>query len=63
MLRRVSRRSPPGVSRGFRNVSDQPSSLMGMAGGRDPGRINWPESVRAAAAAVGVSLPQPSDDD
>lgn len=48
---------PPGVSRGFRNVSAEPSLLMGMASGRDPGNINWPEHVRAAAAAVGVHLP------
>jgi mannose-6-phosphate isomerase-like protein (cupin superfamily) len=48
---------PPGVSRGFRNVASQPSLLMGMAGGRDPGMINWPPQVRLAAAAVGVSLP------
>jgi hypothetical protein len=30
---------------------------MGMASGRDPGSINWPAQVRAAALAVGVSLP------
>ena len=48
---------PPGVSRGFRNVSAEPSLLMGMASGRDPGNINWPAQVRAAAAAVGVLLP------
>jgi quercetin dioxygenase-like cupin family protein len=48
---------PPGVSRGFRNVSPQPALLMGMAGGRDPGHINWPSQVRAAARAVGVELP------
>jgi len=48
---------PPGVSRGFRNVSLQPALLMGMAGGRDPGHINWPSQVRAAARAVGVELP------
>jgi mannose-6-phosphate isomerase-like protein (cupin superfamily) len=48
---------PPGVSRGFRNVASQPSLLMGMASGRDPGNINWPAQVRAAAAAVGVELP------
>lgn len=48
---------PPGVSRGFRNVSDEPALLMGMAGGRDPGIINWPEPVRAAARAAGVTLP------
>jgi mannose-6-phosphate isomerase-like protein (cupin superfamily) len=48
---------PPGVSRGFRNVSAEPSLLMGMASGRDPGNINWPSQVRAAALAVGVQLP------
>ena len=48
---------PPGVSRGFRNVAPEPSFLMGMASGRDPGQINWPAQVRAAALAVGVKLP------
>jgi mannose-6-phosphate isomerase-like protein (cupin superfamily) len=48
---------PPGVSRGFRNVGDAPAWLMGMASGTEPGMINWPEPVRAAAAAAGVTLP------
>lgn len=48
---------PPGVSRGFRNVAPEPSYLMGMASGQDPGQINWPAQVRAAALAVGVTLP------
>lgn len=48
---------PPGVSRGFRNVGDEPAWLMGLAGGTDPGMINWPAQVRAAAAAAGVTLP------
>lgn len=48
---------PPGVSRGFRNVGSEPAWLMGMASGADPGLINWPAPVRAAAAAVGVQLP------
>jgi mannose-6-phosphate isomerase-like protein (cupin superfamily) len=48
---------PPGVSRGFRNVAPEASYLMGMASGRDPGNINWPAQVRAAAQAVGVTLP------
>lgn len=47
---------PPGVSRGFRNVASETSLLMGVASGHDPGNINWPASVRAAAAAVGVTL-------
>lgn len=48
---------PPGVSRGFRNVSEEPSYLLGMASGQDPGMINWPSHVRAAALTVGVALP------
>lgn len=48
---------PPGVSRGFRNLAPTPSLLMGLASGHDPGQINWPPQVRAAAAAVGVTLP------
>ncbi|HEX2540555.1 MAG TPA: cupin domain-containing protein [Caldimonas sp.] len=47
---------PPGLSRGFRNVDAEPAYLMGMASGRDPGHIDWPEPVRAAARAVGVDL-------
>jgi mannose-6-phosphate isomerase-like protein (cupin superfamily) len=48
---------PPGVSRGFRNVASEPGLLMGMASGHDPGHINWPAQVRAAAFAAGVALP------
>jgi uncharacterized RmlC-like cupin family protein len=48
---------PPGVSRGFRNVGTEDAYLMGIANGRDPGRINWPESVRTLAHAAGVRLP------
>ena len=48
---------PPGVSRGFRNIGDEPANLMGMASGDDPGMINWPDVVRAAARAAGVQLP------
>lgn len=48
---------PPGVSRGFRNVSEASAYLMGMASGHDPGMINWPAQVRAAAQAAGVVLP------
>jgi mannose-6-phosphate isomerase-like protein (cupin superfamily) len=47
---------PPGLSRGFRNVAAEPAYLLGMASGRDPGNIDWPAQVRAAALAVGVEL-------
>lgn len=48
---------PPGVSRGFRNIGAEPALLMGMASGQEPGFINWPPQVRAAALAAGVTLP------
>ena len=48
---------PPGVSRGFRNVGTDDALLVGIAGGHDPGRINWPEPVRSAARAAGIELP------
>ena len=48
---------PAGVSRGFRNIGDEPAYLMGIASGADPGMIDWPASVRATAAAAGVVLP------
>ena len=48
---------PAGVSRGFRNAGSEPAYLLGMASGADPGMINWPAQVRAAAQAVGVTLP------
>ncbi len=51
---------PLEVSRGFRNVSAAPAYLLGLASGQDPGLINWPEQVRAAALAVGVVLPSES---
>jgi mannose-6-phosphate isomerase-like protein (cupin superfamily) len=50
---------PPGLSRGFRNVGTDEALLLGIAGGLDPGHINWPASVRAAAAAAQVVLPAP----
>jgi mannose-6-phosphate isomerase-like protein (cupin superfamily) len=49
---------PPGVSRGFRNVGTTEAYLMGIANGRDPGRINWPAPVREAARAAGIALPE-----
>ena len=41
---------------GFVPYDAQPAYLMGMASGRDPGNIDWPVQVRAAALAVGVKL-------
>ncbi|MDM0078883.1 cupin domain-containing protein [Variovorax sp. J2P1-59] len=48
---------PAGVSRGFKNIAAEPAYLIGIASGRDPGNINWPAQVRAAAEAAGFRLP------
>ena len=32
---------------------------LAMASGKDPGMINWPDQVKAAALAVGIALPCP----
>jgi hypothetical protein len=37
--------------------SEAGKSAPGLAGGCDPGYINWPTELRAAALAVGVTLP------
>ena len=38
------------------NITAEPAYLMGMASGRSR-QINWPQQVRDAASAVGVTLP------
>lgn len=48
---------PAGVSRGFRNIGSGDAYLIGIAGGHEPGQINWPESVRVLALNAGVHLP------
>ncbi len=48
---------PPGLSRGFRNLGDGDAWLLGIAGGADPGQIDWPDTVRQMALAAGVALP------
>lgn len=47
---------PPGVMRGFRNVSDGPAMLLAMVGGADPGRTAYAPDVLALAARSGVAL-------
>jgi len=36
---------PPGVMRGFRNVGREPTCLMAILGGTDPGRVTWRQPV------------------
>lgn len=47
---------PPGVMRGFRNVSDDEAFLLTIIGGADPGRVTWSPGVLEQAAQRGVYL-------
>jgi quercetin dioxygenase-like cupin family protein len=51
---------PIGVFRGFRNVGDEPDSLLiALVGGPDPGKVDWHPSVIEEARKTGLSV----DDD
>lgn len=47
---------PPGVMRGFRNVSAERAHLMAILGGSDAGHVDWAKSVLARAAETGLAL-------
>ena len=51
---------PIGVFRGFRNVGDDPDSLLiALVGGPDPGKVDWHPTVVEEARRTGLSV----DDD
>jgi quercetin dioxygenase-like cupin family protein len=51
---------PIGVFRGFRNVGDEPDSLLiALVGGPDPGKVDWHPTVVEEARKTGLSV----DDD
>ena len=51
---------PIGVFRGFRNVGDEPESLLiALVGGPDPGKVDWHPTVVEEARKTGLSV----DDD
>jgi len=47
---------PIHVMRGFRNVGGETAMMLAVVGGNDPGRVGWPESMKAMAAAAGLVL-------
>jgi mannose-6-phosphate isomerase-like protein (cupin superfamily) len=47
---------PPGVMRGFENVSRKAGVLHAILGGKDPGKLTWSPSVLNEARARGYSL-------
>ena len=49
---------PPGVMRGFRNVSKEEAYLLALVGGQDAGRVTWPPEVLEQARHTGLALDQ-----
>ena len=47
---------PTHVMRGFRNVGDRTALLLAIVGGNDPGKVGWPEEMKAMARATGFEL-------
>lgn len=47
---------PTLVMRGFQNAGDEPALLLAVVGGKDPGKVGWPESMKAMARAAGLEL-------
>jgi mannose-6-phosphate isomerase-like protein (cupin superfamily) len=47
---------PVHVMRGFRNAGTETAMMLAVVGGRDPGRVGWPESMKAMARAAGLEL-------
>jgi len=47
---------PVHVMRGFRNAGSETAMMLAVVGGNDPGRVGWPESMKAMARAAGLVL-------
>jgi mannose-6-phosphate isomerase-like protein (cupin superfamily) len=47
---------PPGVMRGFRNVSDEHGFIMAILGGGDSGSVSWAKNVIGEAEKTGLKL-------
>jgi mannose-6-phosphate isomerase-like protein (cupin superfamily) len=47
---------PIHVMRGFRNAGSETGLLLALVGGHDPGKVGWPESMKAMARAAGLEL-------
>jgi mannose-6-phosphate isomerase-like protein (cupin superfamily) len=47
---------PIHVMRGFRNAGNETAMMLAVVGGKDPGRVGWPESMKEMAASAGLIL-------
>ncbi len=52
---------PIGLSRGFRNASDETALMLAVVGGTDPGRVHWPEETIEEARNHGIGLDDQGD--
>jgi mannose-6-phosphate isomerase-like protein (cupin superfamily) len=47
---------PVHVMRGFRNVGTESAMMLAIVGGHDPGRVGWPEAMKAMVRNIGYEL-------
>ena len=47
---------PTHVMRGFRNAGTETAYLLAVVGGHDPGKVGWPDEMKAMARAAGLEL-------
>ena len=47
---------PTGIMRGFRNAGTETAMMLAVVGGNDPGRVGWPDSLRAMAKDAGLVI-------
>jgi mannose-6-phosphate isomerase-like protein (cupin superfamily) len=47
---------PLHIMRGFKNVGDDTALMLAVVGGKDPGRVGWPESLKAMAKDAGLVI-------
>lgn len=47
---------PTLVMRGFMNAGTETALLLAVVGGADPGKVGWPDTMKAMARAAGLEL-------
>lgn len=52
---------PLHIMRGFRNSGDTKAYLLAVVGGKDPGRVGWPEMMKEMARKAGLVLDENGD--
>jgi mannose-6-phosphate isomerase-like protein (cupin superfamily) len=52
---------PVHIMRGFRNVSESSAMMLAVVGGKDPGRVGWPESLKVMAKDAGLVINDDGD--